>query len=199
MTLLSWSLAVAAFAFIVTFTPGPNNLMLAASAANFGMRRTTPHIWGVALGFPAMLLIIAFGLSFIVQISVVNYGLRVLGIVYILYLAYRIATIKYVRGTATARPLTFLNAAAFQWVNPKAWTQAAGSISAYLTVKDAAAIQTLLIAAIFVPIGIASSYTWAVFGEQIARLLNTEVRFRCFNFCMALVLVLAVVPVMIRE
>lgn len=124
-------IAVLVFSIVMGFTPGPNNVMLASSGATHGIRRTWPHLMGVALGFPAMILLIGLGLaSILLASSGLQLGMKIVSCLYLLWLAFQIGRSSSVAGNAAkARPLTFLQAAAFQWVNPKAWLIAVGAIS----------------------------------------------------------------------
>ncbi|MEO1121599.1 MAG: LysE family transporter, partial [Pseudomonadota bacterium] len=115
-------LALAAFAFASTWTPGPNNIMLANSGATFGYRASQPHAFGVALGFPIMLFLIALGLGELFKASpVFRETLKWAGAALLLYLAWRIATAGRTKTAGGGRPFTFVEAAGFQWINPKAW------------------------------------------------------------------------------
>jgi threonine/homoserine/homoserine lactone efflux protein len=187
-------LSLAAFAFVTSITPGPNNLMLMASGANFGLRRTVPHMFGVALGFVAMVIIVGLGLAQLFSTMPALYTvLKVFSIAYLLYLAWRIATADGM-GSAdkTGRPMTFLEAALFQWVNPKAWTMALASIAIYAPSQSLAAIA--LVAVIFGAINLPSVSSWTVLGQQMKRLLTTGRRLRIFNWTMAILLVLSLIP-----
>lgn len=194
---LTWALAIATFAFIMTFTPGPNNIMLATSGANYGIRRSMPHVLGVAFGFPAMLLIVASGVSIVLEHEIARNLLRITGVCYVLYIAYRIAAFNNLSDQSVATPLSFWQAALFQWINPKAWAQAIGVSSAYLTIEHDQTLQILAMAVIFLPIGVASSFAWTVFGTQFAKLLNSRKKLRLFNIVMATALVLTVLPVIL--
>jgi threonine/homoserine/homoserine lactone efflux protein len=187
-------LSLAAFAFVTSITPGPNNLMLMASGANFGLRRTVPHMLGVALGFVAMVIIVGVGLAQLFSTVPALYAvLKVLSIGYLLYLAWRIATADGM-GSAdrTGRPMTFIEAALFQWVNPKAWTMALASIALYAPSQSLAAI--VLVAVIFGAINLPSVSSWTVLGQQMKRFLTTGRRLRIFNWTMAVLLVLSLIP-----
>ena len=142
-------LALAAFAFVSSITPGPNNLMLMASGANFGFLRTVPHMLGVGLGFVFMVLVVGAGLAQVFNAYPVSYtALKVISILYLTYLAWKIATAAPIkRGDAVGTPMTFLQAAAFQWVNPKAWAMALTAISAYTPDTTVAGIA--LVAVVF--------------------------------------------------
>lgn len=182
-------LALAGFAFATTWTPGPNNMMLAASGATFGWRPTVPHALGVALGFPLMVFLIALGLGEVFQRSqALQTGLAWGGFAVMLYLAWRIATAGAAKARTRTRPLRFHEAAAFQWVNPKAWVMAIGVSAAYAHGGDPIS-DAVIIAAVFVIAGLTSSQTWAAFGAGIGRLLGTGVRLRAFNITMGLLLV----------
>ncbi|RJL00503.1 LysE family translocator, partial [Paracoccus siganidrum] len=126
-------LALAGFAFVTSATPGPNNMMLMASGANFGIRRTVPHMLGVSLGFGAMVALLGLGVDRVIAGNpVLASAMKWVSLAYMIWLAWKIATASAPEGTAGAgRPLTFLQAAAFQWVNPKAWAMALGALSAY--------------------------------------------------------------------
>ena len=179
------------FVLAMTITPGPNNIMITASGANFGFRRTIPHLMGIVIGFPVMTLAIGVGLGELFRTwPVVHTALKYVGTAYLLYLAYRIATAA--RGAAAqgrARPLTFLEAAAFQWANPKGWMMAVGAISAYTTVGGDPFLESLIIAVTFGVIAVPAVGVWALFGVAVGRLLRSDRALRLFNLAMAALLV----------
>ena len=183
------------FAFVSSITPGPNNLMLMASEANFGFRRTVPHMLGVGIGFSVMIVLVGVGLIQLFDRWPVLYTvLKVVSVLYLTWLAYRIAR----AGTpekrkAGGKPMNFLQAAAFQWVNPKAWAMALTAISAYA--PDHSLWTIALISAIFGAINIPSISTWVVMGQQIRRWLTSPARLHAFNWTMAGLLILSLVPV----
>ena len=124
--------ALALFAFVSTFTPGPNNIMLMTSGANVGFARTIPHMLGIALGFAAMLLLVGFGLMGIFNAYPVSHQiLKYLSLTYLVYLAIKIALSGKAKSTEAYKPMTFIGAASFQWVNPKGWSMALTAISVY--------------------------------------------------------------------
>jgi len=186
-------LPLVTFAVATAITPGPNNIMLTASGANFGFRRTLPHMLGVAIGFTVMVLAIGLGLSEIFErFPLIHEVLRYGGGAYLIYLAYRIATAAPTPPDAAqpaGRPLTFLQAALFQWINPKSWMMAVGAISAYTTVGGNLLLESVFIALTFGAIGLPSTALWAGLGVAIGRLLQTRWALRAFNVAMALLLV----------
>jgi threonine/homoserine/homoserine lactone efflux protein len=181
-------LALTGFAFAATWTPGPNNMMLAASGATFGWRPTVPHALGVAIGFALMVFLIALGLGEVFQRSeLLQTGLAWGGFAVMLYLAWRIATAGAAKARNRARPLRFHEAAAFQWVNPKAWVMAIG-VSATYTRGENPVSDAAIIAAAFVIAGLTSSQTWAAFGAGIGQAVGSGARLRAFNVTMGLLL-----------
>ncbi|MCE8514547.1 LysE family translocator [Ruegeria pomeroyi] len=189
-------IALLLFAFVSSITPGPNNLMLMASGANFGFRRSVPHMLGIGLGFTFMVVMVGVGLVQVFDAWPPSYTLlKYASVVYLLYLAWKIANAAPAkRGAEAGRPMTFLQAAAFQWVNPKAWAMALTAISAYAPGQTLMAV--LVVAAIFGAVNLPSVSTWTVLGQQMARLLTNPRRLTVFNWTMAGLLVLSLYPVL---
>ena len=191
-------LALAAFAFVTSITPGPNNLMLMASGANFGVRRTVPHMLGVAIGFVFMAVLIGAGLAqAFVAVPQLYTGLKAVSIAYLLLLAWKVATAPPPGEAVRARrPMTFLAAAAFQWVNPKAWAMALTAVSVYAPSQTAASIAA--VAVVFGIVNLPSVGTWAVLGQHMRRVLTNPTRMRAFNVLMAVLLVGSLYPVLLH-
>ena len=189
-------LALTAFAFVSSITPGPNNLMLMASGANFGFRRTIPHMLGVALGFVFMILLVGLGLVQVFDAYPASYTvLKTVSVIYLVYLAWKIANATPVRDQrGVGRPMTFLQAAAFQWVNPKAWAMALTAISAYTPDQTLGAI--LMVCAIFGAVNLPSVGSWTVLGQQMARILTNPAHMTLFNWGMAGLLLASLYPVL---
>ncbi|WP_170350284.1 LysE family translocator [Ruegeria atlantica] len=189
-------LALIAFAFVSSITPGPNNLMLMASGANFGFRRTIPHMLGIGLGFTVMVLLVGAGLVQVFDRYPVSYTvLKLVSVVYLLYLAWKIAHAAPANGKmAEGDPMTFLQAAAFQWVNPKAWAMALTATTAYTPDHTMQAI--IIVALIFGAVNLPSVSTWTVLGQQMARILTNPRRLVVFNWTMAVLLVASLYPVL---
>ncbi len=193
---LIWALLV--FVVVTLFTPGPNNAMLMTSGLNFGFRRGLPHLWGVALGFAVMVLAVGVGLGAVFQAYPAVYTVvKYVGALYLLYLAWHIATAGAVEesGDARGRPIRFLEAAAFQWLNPKGWVMAVGAVSAYAAVAQFP-FNVLLIAFLFGSLGILSSATWLGFGTGLKRLLTSPRAVHTVNVIMALLLVASLWPIL---
>jgi len=187
--------ALGVYAFVSSATPGPNNLMLLASGANFGFARTIPHMLGISLGFGVMIVLVGAGLAELFAAYPVSHTiLKAVSVVYMAWLAWRIANAAPAQpGERKGRPLTFLQAAAFQWVNPKAWAMALTALAVYA--PDATFLAFALVAAVFAAVNLPSVSLWTVLGQQMARFLTNPARLRAFNWSMAALLVASLYPV----
>ena len=191
--------ALFVFAAIGAFTPGPNNVMLLASGVNHGFRRTIPHIAGVTFGFPVMTLGVALGLGWVFETQPwLHVAIEIVGVAYLLWLSAKIAFQPVERGigvvTTDAKPLTALQAAAFQWVNVKGWIMAVSGVSVYVPDGLGPLAGALVLSGVFFVTGIGSASTWAAFGTIIARHLGEPRRLRIFNRTMGLALVASLWP-----
>lgn len=192
-THLLWALA--AFAFVTSVTPGPNNMMLLASGVNFGFRRTVPHALGVAIGFTLMVVMVGLGLAgLFARFSVLLPAMKAAGAAYMVVLAYKLTrAVPVEEGRTAGRPMTFLQAAAFQWVNPKAWIMALTAVATY-TVADNYEATVLIVAGVFGAVNLPSVASWVMFGTALRRTLNDPKRLRAFNFVMAALLIASLYP-----
>jgi len=180
------------------FTPGPNNIMIASSGLNFGFRATVPHMLGIVLGFPVMLLTVGIGLGGVfVEFPALHAALKYLCIAYLLYLAWRIATASAPgEGQRAPKPLTFIQAAAFQWVNGKGWVIALSAVATYTVVDSTLPLQIGALSAIALLVSVGSVCCWTLFGALLRQYLHTQARRRMFNYTMAALLVASIVPVL---
>jgi threonine/homoserine/homoserine lactone efflux protein len=191
-------LSLVVFAFVSSVTPGPNNFMLLASGVNFGFWRTFPHMCGIGAGFCSLLLAVGFGLGALLRtFPVLDIGLKAAGGAYLLYLAWKIATSRRLgRGEiAGDHPLTFWQAAAFQWVNPKAWVMAVTAMALYTNVERPI-VSVLLVAAAFTATNFPSVSVWAGFGQALRGFLSDPVRLKWFNIAMGIALALTLWPML---
>ena len=184
------------YALVATCTPGPNNLMVLTSGANFGVARTLPHILGISLGFPVLILAVGFGLGFVFDAyPIVHVILKYVSLVYLLWLAWQIVRSERPEEKQThAHPLTFLQAAAFQWVNPKAWAMIFGAMALFTTEGGNKPLQVGIIAVLFGVLCLPNGIVWALFGRAIAGFLADDRQRFWFNVVMAVLLVLSVLP-----
>ncbi|WP_420860833.1 LysE family translocator [Algirhabdus cladophorae] len=189
-------LALAGFALVSSITPGPNNLMLMASGANFGFARTIRHMLGVGIGFTVMIVLVGVGLIQVFDLYPISHTiLKVVSVLYLGWLAYKIANAAAPQAVGdTGKPITFWQAAAFQWVNPKAWTMALTAITLYAPDQSFRAI--LLVALVFGIINLPSVSIWTVMGQQLRRFLTNDRRLKAFNYTMAALLILSLYPLL---
>lgn len=194
-------LAASLFAVVSSVTPGPNNAMLMASGVNFGFKRSLRHLLGVNLGFSFMVLCVGLGLHSVLDRFPQFYDvLRYAGSAYMLWIAWKLASAQPGSSADTptdvaARPMGFWAAAAFQWVNPKAWVMAVTCMSTYLS-PNAGLPQVALLAGLFLVLGGPCSAFWVGFGQAMRSLLQNPKRLRIFNITMALALVASLYPML---
>ncbi|MFN3170653.1 MAG: LysE family translocator [Hyphomicrobiales bacterium] len=193
-------LTLVAFAFLSAGTPGPNNVMLMASGMNYGFRRSLGHITGVALGFPLMIVAVGLGLSqLFAMLPWLEMALKYICAAYLIYLAYKIATAqpKIAEGGAlevSGNPLTFVQAAAFQWVNPKAWVMATTALTVYALPLSSTG-NAFAVAAAFVFAGTFTASSWTALGDRLRVFFSDPVRLRVFNAVAAILLLATLIPV----
>ncbi|AQQ36082.1 LysE family translocator [Burkholderia cenocepacia] len=183
------------FALVTSITPGPNNTMLLASGVNFGFRRTMPHLFGISIGVAILMLCVGFGLGEAFKRLPLLYTiLEAASVAYLLYLAWRIGTSGEVKAHgAKPRPMTFIEAAAFQWVNPKAWMMV---LTAATTIRLSAdyGMNAAWMSVVFILIGFPCICLWAAFGLGLRRFLSNPRALRVFNVTMAVLLILSLYP-----
>ena len=187
--------ALAVFAAASSITPGPNNAMLMASGANFGFRSTLPHLAGVVIGFMVLIVTVGLGLGgLFTAYPALHDALTVVGAAYLFWLAWKIGTSTAIgAGKTGARPQSFWQAFAFQWVNPKAWAMALGAVTAYAP-REGYAANVLIVAGVFAAINLPCVASWTGFGMGLRRFLDQPAVLRAFNVTMALLLVASLIP-----
>ncbi len=189
--------ALVTFAFATSITPGPNNMMLFASGVNFGFRRTIPHMLGIGVGFLSLLIGVGLGLgALLATVPILYTGLKIAGGLYLVYIAWKIGSSRTLgEGKASARPMTFLGAAAFQWVNPKAWVMAVTAMAVYVD-PNSYVWSVVVIGLVFAAVNLPSVSTWAGFGSVLREWLSVPVRLKWFNITMAVLLVASLWPML---
>ena len=192
---LATMIPLAVFCLVATITPGPNNMMLLSSGATYGFRRTSPHIIGISVGGAIMSILLGFSIANLASRLPGFYTtLHIVSSLYLLWLAWRIARSDGLREVkAGGRPLGVVDAAIFQWVNPKAWAIALGALAGFARpahlVGDIAVI--VLVRTL---VGLPSLSLWAGFGLLLKRYLKNPVALRAFNLGMAGLLALSLLP-----
>ncbi|MFL2840690.1 MAG: LysE family translocator [Pseudohongiellaceae bacterium] len=184
------------FATSATVTPGPNNIMIMTSGLNFGIFKSLPHYLGICIGFPVMVILIGLGFGLVFDRYPFVYDLiRVIGIAYLLFLSWLIANASpNSLDTTQKKPLSFIQAILFQWVNPKAWVMATGAIAAFTSEIGDFFIQVVLIALIFLIVAFPCTGTWLFFGGWLKKILKNPYHQKIFNIIMASLLVLSLTP-----
>ena len=190
-------LAIALFAVSTCITPGPNNIMIMTSGLNFGIRRSLQHLLGIYMGFPVMIIVVGLGIAEIFEIyPVMHTALKIIGVSYLTFLAWKIATAPISEyGESSGKPFTFLQAALFQWVNPKAWVLAVGATVTYTVLSEPYTFQIVVIALIFMLFGSPCTLLWLWFGASLKTILRYPRYIRAFNFAMAALLITSLAPV----
>ena len=194
-------LSIISFAFATAMTPGPNNFMLLSSGLTFGYKKTLAHILGVMVGFPVMIVAVGLGLGTVFEMYPELYDiLKVVGIAYLLWMAWKIATSSSSMGSddEVKKPFTLLQAMLFQWLNPKAWVMLITAMGSFITSKEHAFLQVLFIAFTYLCIGFLSTNFWALGGVYLQKLLSNANKVMMFNRVMAVLIVLSVVPFILK-
>lgn len=188
--------ALITFAFVSSVTPGPNNLMLMASGVNFGVLRSLPHMIGISTGFVIMSIILGMGLVQLLETyPQIHQALKIASVVYMLWLAWKIANASAPQQKgAEAKPLNILQAAAFQWVNPKAWAMATTALTVYSPAGDIK--STVIVSLIFGCVNFPTISFWAILGQNFRKVLSNTRNLRIFNVTMALLLVASLWPIL---
>ena len=179
----------ATYSTVMWLTPGPNNVMLTASGAHFGFRRTLPHMLGICSGFALQMLAVCAGLGAIFsRWPHLQDGLRWLGAAYLVYLGWRLLRPAAADSGHVPRPLTFLEAAAFQFLNPKAWVMNLTAATLFLPheLAPAAAAAYMLLWGVLIPAPCV--LVWALFGTSLRAVLARRAGRLAFNAAMALAL-----------
>ena len=194
---MEFHLAILLFTATASITPDPNNIMIMTSGVNFGVKRSIPHVLGICLGFPVMVIALGFGLGTIFDsLPILHDIIKILGVAYLMYLAWLIASSSpFEEAASPVMPLGFDQAVLFQWVNPKAWVMATGALSAYTTTVGDTLAQVLFIAFAFLITAGPSVMIWLVFGAGLKRYLDNALHNRIFNIIMGLLLVTSMLPV----
>lgn len=190
-------IAFIVFAIVGLYTPGPNNVMLLASGLNFGLRRTLPHVAGVSFGFAFLVTVVGLGLGAVfAAYPLLQSILKYAGAAYLVYLAIVIARSGQVTASnASSQPLTFWQAALFQWINVKGWVIAIGTITAYAALASYP-WNILTMAVLLLVLGLSSSVTWTLFGASLQSLVRSPSAVRIFNWVMAGLLLASLYPVL---
>ncbi|OSQ35967.1 LysE family translocator [Thalassospira mesophila] len=178
--------SLALYAFVMSITPGPNNVMLTSSGLLFGIRRTVPHILGIPFGVTLQLCLTGAGLGAVFAVEPrLQLVLKICGTFYLLWLAVKLWRAGELKEPGAARPISFLQAAAFQFINPKAWLIAITVIATFISPGDHYWLQIALGCLVFTITGVPSMAVWAIFGSALKSILHDRKKLRLINRTMA--------------
>ena len=171
------------FAVVAAITPGPSNVMLAATGASVGVLRGMPCLLGVGAGMGLMMSLAAFGLgSLVLGSAILAEALKWCGAGFLLWLSWRIATAGKSDSRYSGRPIGFVGAALFQWLNPKSWLVSTSAVGTYFQADGGTALmQSVSIGALFVAAALPSGFVWLATGVGLQRMLVSPRRLRIFN------------------
>ena len=179
----------ATYSFVMSITPGPNNVMLTASGANFGLRRTVPHLFGISAGCAIQLVAACAGLGALFhRWPVLQTVLQWAGAGYLLYMGWKLLFSGEMREGHAPQPVSFLQAAAFQFVNPKAWVMALTPVALFLPTDMSLPVACSYLVSMLVIINLPCITVWALFGSSLRGLLTRRPARMAFNIVMALAL-----------
>lgn len=189
-------IALILFIFSTSGTPGPNNIMILTSGVNHGIRNSLPHVFGVNIGFLVMIICVGLGImSLFQQWPFLHKLIQIIGICYLLYLAFKIATMPVNNEiNSDKKPFSFIQAAAFQWVNPKAWVMCVSAIVAFSSTNNNVVEQVLIISVFYFIFGLPCSFAWLMVGKWLQNILTHDVYVKRFNRIMALILLTSLYP-----
>jgi len=188
------------FSISTTLTPGPNNFMLLNSGLHFGIKRSLPHYLGICLGFQMMVLLVALGLGKVFTLYAwINQVLKIMGVIYMLYLAWQILNIRVncQEKSNIKKPFSFSQAIMFQWVNPKAWLMAISAISIF-SISVNYLVNAFAISTMFLLICLPCLGIWLIFGVILQNALKEDKHHRWFNISMAICLVASVIMMILE-
>lgn len=182
-------LPCATYAFVMSITPGPNNVMLTAAGANFGLRRTLPHILGITCGFGSQVAAVCCGLGVVFsRWPQLHLALKWVGAAYLLYLGWQLLRARGAAAGDSGKPVTFVEAAAFQYLNPKAWVISLTAATLFLPPQLGQLLASSFVTAIVALVNLPCITAWAVFGSSLRLTLTRPVARRTFNGVMAVAL-----------
>ncbi len=191
-------LALASYALVSSITPGPNNIMLAASGVSFGFKRTIPHMLGIPFGFAVQLALCAYGLgAFLMQVPAANMALKIFGSSYLLYLAWTLRenVTSSDSKNAKGKPMTFINAALFQFANPKAWVMAITGASVFLPSFQPLSLAIVILCLIFCLINLPCITVWTLLGTAIRTCLSNPIWQKSFSAVIVILTLYAAIAI----
>lgn len=188
--------ALMIFMFVAAFTPGPNNLLSSYSGFNFGIKKTLPLIYGVTFGFPLLIIIINSGLIiFFKKFPALQEIIKILGSVFILYFAYKVALSKSNEEQKIKNPTKFFNMLFFQFINPKAVLFAIIVVSTFINMNENFIRDTTIVLSVAISFSFVSIFSWCLLGKFLRRFAANEKFIQAFNYVMSFLLIVCVIMI----
>ena len=187
-------LALSIFLFVGAFSPGPNNLLASYSGFNFGIKKTLPLIYGVTFGFPLLIIVINSGLIiFFKKFPALQEIIKILGSVFILYFAYKVALSKSIGEQKIKNPAKFFNMLFFQFINPKAVLFAIIVVSTFINMNENFIRDTAIVLSVAISFSFVSIFSWCLLGKFLSKFATNEKFIRAFNYVMSFLLIVCVI------
>ena len=191
------------FAFATSITPGPNNIMVFNAGINYGFCKTIPHILGICLGFPIMLICVGLGMgSFFEKYVMLHKLFKIGAALYLIFIAWKIANTNNIRLSGCTNnkvgPISFWQASLFQWINPKAWIMAVVAVSTYTTIGGNY-YEIVRIAFIFIIVSFPCVSAWTIVGQYIRKFVTKEKYLKCINITSGLLIIMSLLPILIHD
>ena len=182
------------FMFVAAFTPGPNNLLSSYSGFNFGVKKTLPLIYGVTFGFPLLIIIINSGLIiFFKKFPALQEIIKILGSVFILYFAYKVALSKSNEEQKIKNPTKFFNMLFFQFINPKAVLFAIIVVSTFINMNENFIRDTTIVLSVAISFSFVSIFSWCLLGKFLRKFATNDKFIQTFNYVMSFLLIVCVI------
>ena len=186
--------ALMIFMFAAAFTPGPNNLLSSYSGFNFGIKKTLPLIYGVTFGFPILVIVINSGLIiFFKKFPALQEIIKILGSIFILYFAYKIALSKSNKEQEIKNPAKFINMFFFQFINPKAVLFAIIVVSTFINAKENFIRDTIIVLSVAISFSFVSIFSWCLLGKFLRKFATNKKFIQAFNYVMSFLLIVCVI------
>ncbi len=186
--------ALMIFMFAAAFTPGPNNLLSSYSGFNFGIKKTLPLIYGVTFGFPILLIVINSGLIiFFKKFPALQEMIKIVGSIFILYFAYKIALSKSNKEQEIKNPAKFINMLFFQFINPKAVLFAIIVVSTFINAKENFIRDTIIVLSVAISFSFVSIFSWCLLGKFLRKFATNKKFIQAFNYVMSFLLIVCVI------
>ncbi len=182
------------FSTVASLSPGPNNIMTSYTAFNFGLKKTIPTMLGVIIGWTLLVVILIIGSSIAFQkFEKLQLIIKLLGSVYLLFIAYKISFIKSKDKKISPKPVTFLNTFFFQFVNPKSIIIALTAISMFVDSQRNFLEDSMVLIIIFFVMAVISQAVWCLMGKYLRKFATSEQFIQNFNYTMSFLLIVCVI------